>query len=244
MNISRITILLATVFLFCSGQLAVAQDNNHSDQDASPRQLTAAEKDILMPGHMRNINKPVKIVYEFNKSGSYEKGFEDTVVMKVKEFHDDDTVTIDLNFFSGPREVTFIQPHNKEHINVNSVLLIYLQGDVYEMTRLTERNPQLNVYFNKRIRWALADGYESEKVQVEFQGERVQATKYTITPYADDPNRADYDKFADKRYEFIISEAIPGKLYQIHTIVPNNLEKNAPPLIEETLTIASVKPLE
>ncbi len=238
----KITLLISALF-FCWSNIVYAQDNKQSSDDEPPRQLTPAEKDLLMPGHMENIDKPVKIVYEFTKSGTYEKGFEDTVTMDVKEFHDDDTVTIDLEFFSGPREVTFIQPHNEEKISVNSVLLIYLQGDVYEMTRLTDRDPQLNAYFNKRIRWALADGYESENVQVEFEGKEFAATKYTITPYSDDPNRTDYDKFADKRYEFVVSDAIPGRLYQIHTVVPNNVEKNAPPLIEETLTFKSVESL-
>ncbi len=42
----------------------------------------------------------------------------------------------------------------------------------------------------------------------------------------------------------IMSDKIPGKLYQIRTVIPNNVKENAPPLIEETLTFASVEPLE
>ncbi len=238
------TTLLFSTLIFAVSQLAFAQDGDSDAADGQPRQLTPAEKDLLMPGHMDNIDEPVRLRYEFEKTGTYEDGFEDKVTMDVEEFHDDGTVSVDLQFFTGPREATFVQPHNEENISLNTVLFIYLQGDVYEMTRLTERKPQLNAYFNKRIRWALADDYESEKVKVTFQGEEVEATRYSITPYADDPNRADYDKFADKRYEFIVSDAIPGKLYQIHTVIPNNVEEGAPPLIEETLTIASVEPLK
>lgn len=219
-------------------------DTGPESTDEPMRELSPAEKDILMPGHMSNIDKPVRIRYNFKKTGSYEEGFEDRVFMDVEEIHDDGTVTIDLDFFSGPHKVTFIQKHNEENVMINSTLFIYLQGDVYEMTRLANRKPQLNFYFNKKIRYALVEDYESETIEIPYGGGTVEATRYTITPYAEDPNRVDYDKFADKRYEFVMSDAIPGKLYQIHTVVPDNVKEDAPPLIEETLTFAGVEPLE
>ncbi len=242
------TFSLLVAILFASSVPVFAQDsgengNNDAEQE-EPRELSQAEKDILLPGHWDNIDEPVRIRYNFKKTGTYEDGFEDRVIMDVEELHEDGTVDINLDFFSGPHEVTFIQPHNENEVAINSTIFIYLQGDVYEMTRLTDRKPQLNFYFNKLIRYALVDQYEAESVKVPFKDKQVAATKYTITPYAEDPNRVDYDKFADKRYEFIMSDNIPGKLYEIHTVVPNNVEEGAPPLIEETLTFESVKPLE
>lgn len=238
----------SALFMFCISMPLFAQDNEAGaeagDAEEPARELSAAEKDILLPGHMDNIDKPVRIRYDFKRSGSFEDGFEDRVIMDVQEIHDDGTVTIDLDFFSGPHEVTFIQKHNEENIMINSTIFIYLQGDVYEMTRLANRKPQLNFYFNKRIRYALVEDYEMETVEVPYNGSKVKATKYSITPYAEDPNRVDYDKFADKRYEFVMSDEIPGKLYQIHTVIPDNVNKGAPPLIEETLTFAGVEPLE
>lgn len=253
MNMKTLS-LLALVALFASSPLAAQESNNSdnansdanagTDEEEFTRELSAAEKDILLPGHFDNVEKPVRIRYEFKRTGTYEDGFEDRVIMDVEEVHDDGTVNLDLDFFTGPHKVTFIQPHNEENVMINSALFIFLQGDVYEMTRLAERKPQLNFYFNKKIRYALVDSFEQESVKVPYNGSQVEATKYTITPYAEDPNRVDYDKFADKRYEFVMSDKIPGKLYQIHTVIPNNVEEGAPPLIEETLTFASVEPLE
>jgi len=236
---------LSALFMICISMPLFAQNNSGAGTEGdeeSMRELSPAEKDILMPGHMDNIDKPVRIRYDFKRTGTYEDGFEDRVIMDVKEIHDDGTVTIDLDFFTGPHEVTFIQKHNEENIMINSTIFIYLQGDVYEMTRLANRKPQLNFYFNKRIRYALVDDYEMETVEVPYNSGEVKATKYSITPYAEDPNRVDYDKFADKRYEFVMSDDIPGKLYQIHTVIPDNVNEGAPPLIEETLTFAGTEP--
>ena len=253
MKIRTITAMTAALLLGMSapsfaqnkgGDGSAAESGKTQQQKAPQRKLSAAEKAILMPGHWDNLDGPVRIRYNFEKTGSYEDGFKDRVIMDVKELHKDGTADIDLDFFSGQHEVTFIQPHNENDVPVNSTIFIYLQGDVFEMTRLTDRKPQVNFYFNKKIRSALVNQFESESVKVPYKGEQVAATKYTITPYAEDPNRVDYDKFADKKYEFIMSEAIPGKLYKIRTVIPNNTKDNAPPLIEETLTFASVQPLE
>jgi len=252
MNLKHMA-LLVLVSLAVSAPINAQDSNNKSNNSSdesgsgdeeSSRELSAAENDILMPGHFDNVEKPVRIRYEFKRSGTYEEGFEDRVIMDIKEIHDDGTVTLDLDFFSGPRKVKFVGPHNEKNVPVNSTIFIYLQGDVYEMTRLANRDPQLNFYFNKKIRNALVSDYDTEKVTVPYQGKQVEATKYTITPYAEDPNRVDYDKFADKRYEFVMSDVIPGKLYQIRTMIPNNVEEDAPPLIEEVLTFESVEPLE
>ncbi|MDZ7736054.1 MAG: hypothetical protein U5P41_08075 [Gammaproteobacteria bacterium] len=232
--------------MFCISMPVFAQDNETGAEagnaEEPARELSAAEKDILLPGHMDNIDEPVRIRYDFRRSGSFEDGFEDRVIHGCAG---DTLMTAplpsDLDFFSGPHEVTFIQKHNEENVMINSTIFIYLQGDVYEMTRLANRKPQLNFYFNKRIRHALVDDYEMETVEVPYDGGQVKATKYTITPYAEDPNRVNYDKFADKRYEFVMSDEIPGKLYQIHTVIPDNVNKGAPPLIEETLTFAGTE---
>ncbi len=181
-----------------------AADNGNAKQEKAPqRELSVAEKAILMPGHWDNVDQPVRIRYNFKKTGTYEDGFEDRVIMDVKELHKDGTADIDLDFFSGEHEVTFIQPHNEKDVPVNSTIFIYLQGDVFEMTRLTDRKPQVNFYFNKLIRTALVNEFETESVKVPYKGEQVAATKYTITPYAEDPNRVDYDKFADKKYDHV-----------------------------------------
>ena len=60
-----------------------------------------------------------------------------------------------------------------------------------------------------------------------------------IAPYVNDPKRPLFEEYADKQYTIILSEEIPGSLYQIRTVVPGKTEDGlemGEPLIEETLT--------
>jgi hypothetical protein len=52
-----------------------------------------------------------------------------------------------------------------------------------------------------------------------------------------DPHRNDFQKFADKTYEFILSDDVPGALYQIRTIIKNSTDPDKGPLVEEILTL-------
>ena len=47
-----------------------------------------------------------------------------------------------------------------------------------------------------------------------------------------------------KYYEFIFSDEIPGKLYQIKTVVRNKADETADPLVQETLRLIDVKNLD
>ena len=57
----------------------------------------------------------------------------------------------------------------------------------------------------------------------------------------EDPHRRDFEIFADKYYEIIFSDEIPGKLYQITTIIPDKSNESAEPLVMETLRLVDVK---
>lgn len=234
--------ILATLLLGFSTFAYAADQQQKQDtapKEGQPIQFSEAEKRLWMHDHMANIPEPIVINYEFAKTGTYEDGFEDSVTMKVEEVHDDGTVTVDLEFFTGHREQE-AQPHMVQEITGNPVIGIYMQGDVYEMHRLTDGSWR---YFQKRIKAALAENFTVEEIKVPYNGEQVAAKKYTISPYVKDPHRPEFDKFADKEYVFIFSEKVPGELYQIKTVIPNNIEKNAPPLIVEDLKFVGTEPL-
>ena len=67
------------------------------------------------------------------------------------------------------------------------------------------------------------------------------------TPSGDNPGSKcwlrflDDEIFADKYYEIIFSDEIPGKLYQITTIIPDKSNESAEPLVMETLRLVDVK---
>lgn len=236
--------LLTTLCGMASAQEAndaVEADAESTDGQEQNYQFSRAETILWMEDHLANITEPTEIRYDFSKTGSYEDGFSDQVIMEVVEFHDDDSRSVKLQFFTGHRENKSIQPNQLSEIHGNPVLGVYMQGDTYEMDRLTDGSWR---YFHKRIKLALSENADVQKVKVTHDGKEIEAEKVTLAPYVKDPHRVEFDEFADKTYEFIFSEEIPGELYQIRTVIPNNVEQDAEPLITETLTFAGAKSID
>lgn len=192
-----------------------------------------AENKLWLDDHLSNIDRPVRLYYEFVKSGSYEEGFTDAVYLDIIKINEDGTKNAVLDFFTAARKQAVSQ-ENVTNIRGNPVLAIFMQGDVYEMNRLTEGHWR---HFQKMIKVALRESASVEPVTIEFNGEKVKAEKISFSPYLKDPHRRDFEKFAQKTYEFIFSDEIPGSLYQIKTVVQDPAGSGNGPLIEESLTL-------
>lgn len=203
----------------------VAEDFNFSE----------AETHLWLSDHLQNISNPTRLKYDFVRSGSYEDGFSDIVLLDIRQLNQDGTKNADMQFFTGDRAQPF-SPDNVTEIRGNPVLGLYLRGDIFDMSRLTEGSWR---YFQRRIKLALAQGAVVEPVEIEFNGKEVKAKRIVITPYRKDPHSGQFQQFVGKRYEFTLSDAIPGTLYEIHTVVPGATE-GAAPLLEERLTLTQV----
>ena len=170
------------------------------------------------------------------KTGSYEDGFLDDVYLDVVEINEDNTRNTRLQFFSAERKQN-ISASNVTNVLGNPVIGAYLQGDIHEMNRLTGGNWK---YFLREIKLAMADSNESESITIDFNGEKHQGEKIVLDPFHSHVNKERLKEFSDKRYEFILSDTVPGKLYQVKTVI-NDVENPDAPLIEEVLTLKSIK---
>ncbi len=204
--------------------------------DPDEYEFSNAENKLWMDNHLLNIEQLVRLHYEFEKTGSYEDGFIDDVYLDIVKINEDGTRDAVLDFFSDEQKQK-VAPSNVKNITGNPVIGIYLQGDVYEMSRFTEGNWK---YFHRQLKLAIADSNTSEHVTVELEGKQYQSEKIVIYPYENIKQKSRLKEFSDKRYEFIISDEIPGKLYQIRTVI-NDAENPAVPLVEEVLTLKSVE---
>ena len=194
-------------------------------------EFSPAEKKLWFADHLSNIKKPVRLYYEFEKSGTYEDGFSDSVFLDILKLNDDGSKNASLDFFTADRKQT-VSPQNVTNIHGNPVLGVFMQGDVYEMNRLTEGHWR---HFQKMIKIALRETATVEPVSFDYNGEMVEGEKVSFSPYLADPHRSDFEKFAGKQYEIIFSDDIPGELFQIKTIIPDKTADE--PLIEEKLTL-------
>jgi hypothetical protein len=215
-------------------QIGSMDDSGRVDPDEY--EFSNAENKLWMDKHLINIEQPARLHYEFEKTGSYEEGFTDDVYLDIVKVNEDGTREAVLDFFSGDQRQK-VSPSNVKNITGNPVIGIYLQGDVYEMNRLTEGNWK---YFHRQLKLALAESDTSEHVTVDFEGNQYESEKIVLYPYENIKKKDRLKEFSDKRYEFILSDEIPGKLYQIKTVI-NDAENPDVPLMEEKLTLKSVE---
>ena len=204
--------------------------------DPNTFEFADAEEKLWLDNHLRNIDSPGRLYYDFVKSGSYEKGFSDSVYLDILKLNEDGSKDADLEFFTAERQQ---KPRRDNLVGItgNPVLVVYMQGDVYEMNRLTNGSWR---YFQRRIKSAFAEQAKVEPVTFEYDGVEMTGEKISITPYINDPRRRQLAEFATKLYEFILSDQVPGKLYQIKTVIPAG-SPDSEPLIEEVLTLQSAE---
>lgn len=203
--------------------------------DVNEYEFSNAENKLWLDKHLLNIKQPVRLHYEFEKTGSYEDGFVDDVYLDIVKINEDGTRDAALDFFTEERKQD-VSSNNIMSITGNPVIGVYLQGDVHEMSRYTEGGWK---YFHRQIKLAMADSNTSEHVTVELQGKQYESEKIVLYPYENIKKKNRLKEFADKRYEFILSDEIPGKLYQIRTVI-NDAENPDVPLVEEVLTLIGI----
>ena len=230
MNNNVFTMLLLATLVTLSS-FAVAEDIEFSK----------AETLLWMTNQLEEISNPMTLHYSFKKGGSFEQGFEDVVEFYIDKVYDDGMKSASLKFFTGERNFK-VPPVDRT--DVNPILKVYLQGDVYEMNRLTDPDGESRErwrYFQRRIKFALADMAEVEDTTIEFDGKQYAAQRIFFRPYVNDPKRNLFPKFAGKEYEFIVSDDLPGYLYRIRTLVPGEAD-GAEPLIIEELLLSRLEP--
>lgn len=192
--------------LLLAATLPSAVNASEAAQDYSD-----AEKMIFLREHLANVSPPQTLRYTFKKSGSLEEGFEDSVTVSLTSGENGDCCTAHSEFLSGDRKTMLPEV---EGAKANPVILYFLEHDVRDMQRRTGGQPN---HFRKRIRMAIYSGASVHQTTLRFQGKDVPGYEVEITPYDDDPNRARFEQFADKRYLFMFSDAIPGGVYGMRT---------------------------
>lgn len=194
------------------------------------QEISKPERILFLSNHFDSIKKPTKLNYTYRQEAAQPDSFTDEVSVDILKRHDDGTASVAAHFLTGTHEIT-IPPI--DHAQGNPAILGFLERDIAEMKRLTGG---ATAYFRKRIRLALAaPNVPVKTVQVPFEGRQVEAQQITIHPYVDDPLKDRFGKYGEKGYVFVISDAVPGSVYQVFT----TLNKDpAAPVIEATLSIA------
>lgn len=212
------------VSLALGASLAPARANDTSD-------FSEAEKLVFVEHQLANIKEPTSLHYTFVKSGSLEPGFDDKVVVNVMKVGATGSA-VRADFLTGARKLELPQIENAQ---ANPVILYFLEHDIREMARLTER--KTGNYFRNRIRKSMVDEAQVRETTIAFEGRELPAREITLTPYETDPARVRYERYAKKRYTFVLAKGVPGGVYQMRTSMAD-AKPNEAPLLEEVMTFA------
>jgi hypothetical protein len=205
--------------------------------DATETPFSTAEKMLWLGNQLQAIKQPMVLNYDFERTGTYEHGFTDTVELTITRIKPNGLKDGAIRFFTGERHFP-VPP--AENTDANPVLKVYFQGDVYEMNRLTDPDGKSRErwrYFQRRIKLALAEAASVKPVSFDFAGQQYDGQQITFQPYAKDPKRHEFEQFADKAYSVIVAERLPGYVYRVETVVPG--ARGEPPLVHEVLQLKS-----
>ena len=205
---------------------------------AAAQAISPAETLLFETDHLARLKAPATLVYAFRKDSNAEPGFRDEVRLDLVQAQG--KLSANLRFLSGEHKQeipALIDAHG------NPVLLGFLERDIAEMKRLTGGSAN---YFRKRIRMALAEKAQVNRQTISYQGKTVPAQAVRIQPYLDDPMGARFAKYLYKTYTFVLSDQVPGMVYQLRTSLgaPETVKTAATPaaILDESLTFISATP--
>ena len=212
---------------WCGAVLLALAVPGASAQPVSPAEVLLFETD-----HLAGLHAPAALVYAFHSNG--EPAFDDTVQLDLAA--KDGGTQASLQFLSGDHRSDVPALDNARG---NPVLLGFLEHDLAAMKRLTGGSVS---YFRKRIRMALANSAQVSAQPVTWQGRTVPGQLVRIQPYLDDPLHARFERYTQKTYSFVLSDGVPGGIWQLGTSLASPAGGAAVPDATLTLVDATVGP--
>jgi len=198
-DVSRIA-ALATAGLF----LAAGASGQDDARPLSPAQVALFESD-----HLRSIGTAERLEYSFRRETPDTDGsYRDHVDIDVRP-RADGGKDVWTEFLSGEHRMP-APPLMGFH--GNPVIMFFLEHDVVEMNKLTGGTA---TYFRNRIRQAFVDKAEQRQVTLERDGKPINATEITLVPFKGDERIAVFPGLTEKRYRFVLSDAVPGAVFEI-----------------------------
>ena len=216
--------MLAAAFAVAT-PVAAADDT----RPLSPAQIALFESD-----HLRGIERPARLEYRFRREAAVDTSgpaasFVDRVDLDVRP-RAGGGKDVWADFLSGDHHMPF-PPLMDFH--GNPVVMFFLEHDVEEMHRATGGAA---AYFRNRIRAAFVDRAQLREVELLHDGKPVPGTEITLAPFREDPRIAVFPGLTNKLYRFVLSDAIPGEIFEIGSEVPGGDGQSA--RLKETMTFA------
>ncbi len=181
--------------------------------------ISRAERLVFEGDHLRTLAAPTVLAYRVQRSGTMEPAFEDKAEIAITDAAGKRGA--EVRCLTGARK---IEMPALEEVSGNPIVLCFLERDIREMERMTGGK---SGYFRKRIRMALSESAEVKEVEFDHQGRRIRGVDVSIAPYLDDPLRPRFERLANKRYLFRLSDSVPGHVVLVRAMVPDGQASGA-----------------
>ena len=192
---------------------------------------------IYGSNHLALLPDKAVLVFDYRFDGSMvEQSFDDSVLLDFTRHSEDRAFDVDATLFPQTRNLA-IGPISAA--SVNPILLIFFQRDATQMSNGTGGSQH---YFRNVIRRSMqtADPGSLRATTIDLDGHRVAASEISFRPFEADPNRARLRAFADKSYRVIVSDEIPGGIYEVRAETPE--EDGDGVLLRETYRFREMRP--
>jgi hypothetical protein len=204
------------------------------DGGADPRaSLSPAQIVLFETPHLAAAHPPVRLDYAFRREEAPKEPIVDTIRLEVRATPGDEAKRdVTPEFLTGPHAIHYPPAHD---FGGNPLLVFALDRDARELSAATGGTPQ---WFRNRFRQTLASAADLRQDTVEFDGRRMPATVIGLSPYTGEPRAGRYQ---DRRYTFVLAEAVPGWFHTIRTDLPATASGEG--AVVETIVFAGTSPL-
>jgi hypothetical protein len=226
----RILPVVSVLVVFATAMFASAA--SAADNDV---QLSEANVLLFDTPHLRGMEQSATLHYRLESSGPEDgEAFTGEVVLHVSPNPGEPSWRVDFDYLPGQRERP-VPPVSSA--TGNPVIKVFLQREVVEMEKRTGGNWR---YFQKAIKTALQGDANVESTRLEYRGQSVEGQRIRIDPYREDPRRGRMGAYARMRYAVVLSDAVPGRIYEL-TATAASEDGTGEPVFAERLRLVRVE---
>lgn len=197
-----------------------------AQQDPPPAPLSPAQVVLFQTPHLDAIRTPQDLDYTFRREEEGRAPVEDRITMEVRAVHADGGHDVHPEFLTGERRIPYPPALG---FRGNPLVMFALDRDTRELAAATGGSA---TWFRNRIRRAFAEGATLRETR---RGD-APAVEVEIQPFQGEPRARRYQ---ERRYLFLLSEAVPGGVAEIRTVLPAG---DGGGRVEETIAFAGSRP--
>jgi hypothetical protein len=181
---------------------AAAEDKPAADGKPSAVDL------VFESDHLKDLELGKKIIYNFERAPSDQKllgeGFTDTITLSSEKVNDNGGFDVDMQIYTGERARDLQKLPGRLK---NPVFLVYFSQAVNSFRMLAGgQAPYLKHTFSN----AFNTKAKVEPTKVEYDGQKVDAYRISMTPYKDDPSEVKMQGWEGAEYTIVVSDKVPG----------------------------------